>query len=98
MFYAKSAGPVSFCIYDMNTVFSAFFVITCDYDSHTREGVVAKDRPFVEASINGMNYLVDTLTKRMFRSDLFRKRYHLKEKNSISKRDFNLEQAEIYME
>jgi len=86
----------------MNTVFSAFFddftFITCDYDSPTREGVVATDRPFVEVSINGCDYLVDALTKRIFRSDLFREKYHLKEKNSISKRDFNSEQVELYFE
>lgn len=102
VFYAKPAGQVSFCIYDMNTVFSAFFddfiFIDCDYDSPTREGKVATDRPFIEVSINGCKYLVDALTKRIFRSDLFRTRYHLKEKRSVSKSDFDARQQEIYAE
>lgn len=100
VFYSKAAGPVSFCIYDMNTVFSAFFdeftFITCNYNSPTREGVVAKDRPFIEVVINDTLYLVDALTKRMFRSDLFRERYNLEEVNSIKKSEFDNEQQKYY--
>lgn len=102
VFYAKPAGSVSFCIYDMNTVFSAFFdeftFIDCDYNSPTRGCVIAEDRPFIEVTINGTKYLVDALTKRIFNSEQFRKRYNLIEKHVISKKDFNERQKQLYKE
>lgn len=102
VFYARPAGSARYCIYDMNTVFSAFFdeatFIVCDYQSPTREGVIATDRPFVEVPINGTHYLVDALTKRIFRSDSFRERYRLTEKRRIAKKDFDETQKEVYAE
>lgn len=102
VFYAKPAGRIHFCVYDMNTVFSAFFddftFMDCDYQSPTREGVVVTDRPFIEVSLNGTRYLVDALTKRIFRSDLFRQKYGLIKKRMITKKDFDEEQKTYYEE
>lgn len=100
VFFSKPSGNVHYCIYDMNTAFSAFFddftFLVCDYSSPTREGVIAQDRPFVEVLINDQNYLVDALTKRIFRSDLFKEKYNMVIKNSVSKKDFDDSQKELY--
>lgn len=102
VFYAKPGGGVSFCIYDMNTVFSAFFddftFILCNYESPTRKGKMALKRPFIEVSINNTKYLVDALTKRIFRSDLFKEKYKLEEIESVSKKQFNNKKQQFYKE
>ena len=102
VFYAKPGGGVSFCIYDMNTVFSTFFedftFILCNYESPTRKGKIAKDRPFIEVLINDTKYLVDALTKRIFRSDLFKEKYKLEVIESVSKEQFDKKKRQFYKE
>lgn len=102
VYYSKPAGPVSFCIYDMNTAFSVLFdnfkFLVCDYDSPTRNKARAEDRPFIEVEIDGVLYLVDALTKRIFRSDLFVKKYNLIIKDSIAKKEFNQKKEKYYLE
>lgn len=99
---AKPASNVHYCIYDTNTIFSTIFkdfaFLECDYDSPTRKGVRAKDRPFIMIDYYGTTYLVDTLTKRMFKKDEFTSRYNMVIKNSIKKSEFNKEQKELYKE
>ncbi len=67
-FISKTPSIVHFCVYDVNTalsiVFDEFTFLLCDYDSPTRIGQRAKDRPFLEAKIEGVPYLFDLLTKR----------------------------------
>lgn len=102
VFYSKPAGKVSYCIYDMNTalssLFSNFSFIDCSYDSPTRPGIRAENRPFLEIEINGEKYLVDALTKRVFKSSWFKKAYNLKIDSIISKEEFNSKQKSIYEE
>lgn len=101
-FYAKPAGPVSFCIYDMNTALSTLFpefsFIDCNYDSPTRPGVRATKRPFLEVPINGELYLVDALTKRIFKSSWFKRVYNLEVIYEVKNTEFTAKQREIYAE
>lgn len=102
IFCAKPAGEVHTCIYDMNTAFSSlvssFKFLICNYDSPTRPGVRATERPFVEVNINGEAYLVDTLTKRIFKSSWFRAAYNLEVIEEIASEDFDLEHQRLYQE
>lgn len=100
IFCAKPAGPIRTCIYDMNTsfstLFSSFKFLVCDYDSPTRMGVRATDRPFVEVNINGEDYLVDMLTKRIFKSNWFKEKYNMIINRETSLATFTQEQREYY--
>lgn len=102
IFCAKPAGVVQTCIYDMNTAFSYLFsdfrFIECDYDSPTRPGVRATKRPFVEVAINGEEYLVDMLTKRIFKSSWFKEKYNLEVTFSRQKSTFDESQEKYYNE
>lgn len=75
LFFSRPAGGFHYCIYDMNTaistVFTDFKTITCSYDSPTRKGIRATERPFIEVKINDTEYLIDALTKRIFKSNWF---------------------------
>lgn len=101
-FYAKPAGNVRFCIYDMNTAFSTLVddctFINCTYDSPTRDGIRTDNRPFVEFEYHGQLYYVDALTKRMFKKDWFDKEYNLEETYRTSKGAFDARQRAIYEE
>lgn len=100
IFYAKPAGGAHYCIYDMNTALSVLFddfsFVLCDYDSPTREGVRAIDRPFLEIEYNGVSYYVDALTKRMFIKEMFDRFYNIEVKERITKSSFDKRQKEIY--
>lgn len=100
VFFAKPAGMVSFCIYDMNealsSLFSRFKFIECRYDSPTRPNTRAVKRPFLEVNINGEEYLVDSLTKRIFKSSWFKETYNLVIDYSISNSDFDEAQRASY--
>lgn len=102
IFLAKPSSDAHYCVYDPNTAVSAFFdnfrFILADYDSPTRIGEKAKDRPFVEIEIDGISYLVDNLTKRIFKSEYFIKTYNLIEKNSIRKSEFDHKRKAYYKE
>lgn len=70
------------CVYDPNIAVSSIFddatFYNTIYDSPTREGVrLEETRPFVEVEIDGVKYLVDVLTKRILRSDWFKKDYNM---------------------
>ena len=99
---ARPASQVHFCIYDANTalsfLFSEFSFITCSYDSPTREGKRANKRPFLKADLEGVFYLFDLLTKRVFSYDEFLMRYHVTIENSISNQEFSKEQQKQYQE
>jgi len=99
---ARPAGSVHYCVYDANTslsvIFENFAFIIADYDSPTRIGKRAVDRPFLEADINGVTYLFDVLTKRMFNKNEFMKRYNMEIKNCIKKSEFDDEQTALYKE
>ena len=87
-----SRPPVKFgrsCVYDPNYAVSAIFedatFIDAIYDSPTRPGVrLEETRPFVEVKIDGVDYLVDVLTKRILRSDWFKKEFNMEIKHSTT--------------
>lgn len=84
--------PVKFgrsCVYDPNYAVSSIFddatFIEAIYDSPTRPGVrLEETRPFVEVKIDGVDYLVDVLTKRILRSDWFKEEFNMEIKHSIT--------------
>ena len=103
IFLAKPPSKTThYCVYDPNTAISAFFpeatFYNASYDSPTRKGIRVDSRPFVEISIDGYLYLVDTLNKRIYKSEEFKKRYNFHANSSFSKLDFNKDQEEIYEE
>lgn len=83
LFLAKPPGKSNrYCVFDPNTAVSSifsdatFYLVT--YISPTRNIEIEEPRPFVEVNINGELYLVDTLTKRIFKSSYFKERYGFK--------------------
>lgn len=95
IFLAKPPSKSTrYCVYDPNTAVSSIFpdatFYNALYDSPTREGIRLDEiRPFVEIAIDGELYLVDTLTKRIFKSSWFKTTYNFEVKSSktISKMD-----------
>lgn len=87
-----SRPPVKFgrsCVYDPNYAVSSIFndatFIEAIYDSPTRPGIrLDETRPFVEVKIDGVDYLVDVLTKRILRSDWFKDEFNMEIKHSIT--------------
>lgn len=67
------------CVYDPNTAVSSIFedatFYNCFYNSPTRGIRIESKRPFVEVEIDGVLYLVDTLTKRILKSSWFKEKY-----------------------
>lgn len=100
VFCSKPAGPIHTCIYDMNTAFSSFFpwfkFLLCDYDSPTRPGQKALDRPFLEVIINGEHYLVDMLGKIIFKTSWFKAHYNLDVTWEIASDNFDDERKDFY--
>lgn len=78
MFLTMPSG-VQRCVYDMNTASSVFFddwtFYEVNYKSPTKPGKVATERPFIEITIDGIPYLLDHLTRRIYRRDYFEKTY-----------------------
>ena len=87
-----SRPPVKFvrsCVYDPNYAVSSIFedatFIDAIYDSPTRPGVrLEETRPFVEVKIDGVDYLVDLLTKRILRRDWFKEEFNMEIKHSTT--------------
>lgn len=96
------APGITRCIYDMNTgissIFDEFTFYVVNYDSPTRPGKRAKERPFLEVEIDGILHLVDTTTRRIYRSDEFKRRYGFEVLDKAQKSKFNERQMEIYKE
>ena len=91
-----------YCVYDANTAFSILFddftFLIADYDSPTRPGKKATDRPFLEAEVDGTSYLFDLLTKRMFETEEFTRRYKMIVKERVQKSKFDERQTALYAE
>ncbi len=104
LFIAKPPSKwVRYCVYDPNyavsSVFSEATFIDCIYDSPTRTGVrLEETRPFVEVSINGELYLVDTITNRIFKSSWFKETYNMEIKHSLNTNSLTPDQQETYNE
>lgn len=94
MFLAKAPDKVlRYCVYDPNTAVSSIFsdatFYNAIYTSPTRGVRLEEVRPFVEVNIDGEDYLVDTLTKRILKSSWFKEAYDFESKDAftISKMD-----------
>lgn len=101
LYIAKPPSKLGYCVYDPNYAVSSIFedvnFLEVIYDSPTRPGVRLTDtRPFIEIDINGEQYLVDTITNRVFKSSWFKETYNMDIKDSISKRTFNKKQKDQY--
>lgn len=98
--FAKPCGGSSFCIYDMNEIFSVIFdkfsFVSVSYDSPTRGGIRVSKRPFLQINLNDEEYYVDALTKRIFRVDEFIRRYNGIVEESICNLDFNEDMKKLY--
>lgn len=82
MFLAKPPSKhTRYCVYDPNIAVSSIFEDAVFYNtfyvSPTRGVRIEEERPFVEIEIDGVSYLVDTLTKRIFKSSYFKEHYSL---------------------
>lgn len=101
MFLARPAGKPHYCVYDPNTAASSIFkeatFYSANYDSPTR-GIRVDDRPFVEVEINSELYLIDILTKRIFKSRWFIEKFNLEIISKSSTNEMNKTQIEYYQE
>lgn len=80
VFIAKPPSKyLRYCVYDPNTAVSSIFpdatFYNVFYTSPTRGIRIESKRPFVEVEIDGVLYLVDTITKRIFKSSYFKETY-----------------------
>lgn len=103
MYVARPAAyPGAYCVYDPNTAVSSLFkdftFYEAKYVSPTRGVKIEKSRPFVEVDINGELYLVDILTKRIFKTSWFKETYDMEIIDSNSPSKFNRGQREHYKE
>lgn len=99
---ARPTSELGYCVYDANTAFSILFddfaFIVADYNSPTRPNVRAVDRPFLEATVDGTDYLFDILTKRMYDKKEFMRIYEMEIKDSVRKSEFDERQKDLYAE
>ena len=79
-------------------LFKDFTFYEAKYVSPTRGVKIEKTRPFVEVDINGELYLVDILTKRIFKTSWFKENYDMEIIDSNSPSKFNRGQREHYKE
>lgn len=88
------------CVYDMNTAVSALFdnctFYRVSYNSPTRPGERAMDRPFIEIDIDGIDYLVDNLTGCIIRRDFFEENYGFDIDYSFTKQSLEGERKSYY--
>lgn len=103
MYVARPASyPGAYCVYDPNTAVSSLFddftFYEAKYVSPTRGVMIEESRPFVEVNLNGELYLVDILTKRVFKSSWFKETFNMEILGENSPKKFNKEQKKIYKE
>lgn len=101
MFLAKPPSQISrYCVYDPNTAVSSVFPDAVFYDafyvSPTRGIRIEEKRPFVEVEIDGIPYLVDVLTKRIFKSSYFKENYSLEIVSETRVSQLDAKRADIY--
>lgn len=88
------------CVYDLNNVASSIFkdfeLSIAEYDSPTRPGIRAKERPFLKTNIDGVDYFIDTITKRIFNFEEFKRRYNLVLTDEVSLKTISKKKQRIY--
>lgn len=103
MFLAKPPSKVvRYCVYDPNTAVSSIFsdatFYNVFYTSPTRGVRIDDYRPFVEVEIAGELYLVDTLTKRVFKSSFFKENYGFEIVNQVTISKMSEDKRRFYQE
>ena len=103
IFLAKPPSKtVRYCVYDPNTAVSSIFddatFYNAIYTSPTRGITIEESRPFVEVNINGEDYLVDTLTKRILKSSWFKENFDFKEVSKQKISTLSKEKRKMYQE
>lgn len=98
---SRPPSAIHSCVYDPNYAVSSIFddatFIEAIYDSPTRPGIrLEETRPFVEVNINGVDYLVDVLTKRILRTDWFTETFNMEIKHSSAVSAADKEAKERY--
>ena len=101
IFLAKPPSKtVRYCVYDPNTAVSSIFddatFYNAIYTSPTRGITIEESRPFVEVNINGEDYLVDTLTKKILKSSWFKENFDFIEVSKQTISDLSKEKKKIY--
>ncbi len=104
VFISKPPSKITrYCVYDPNTAVSSIFpdasFFHAIYNSPTRGIRIEDNRPFVEVEINGELYLVDTLTKRIFKSSYFKEAFDMEITGEITRvSELEGKSLEIYKE
>lgn len=93
---------IRYCVYDPNTAVSSIFpdatFYNVFYTSPTRGIRIEDKRPFVEVEIEGELYLVDTITKRIFKSSYFKETYGFEVTEEVRVSELKGEKLKIYQE
>ena len=103
VFLAKPPSKyIRFCVYDPNTAVSSIFpdatFYNVFYNSPTRGVRIDSKRPFVEVKIDGVLYLIDTITKRIFKSSYFKENYGFEIVDEARVSELTGKELEIYKE
>lgn len=103
MFLSHPPDKISrYCVYDPNTAVSSIFPDAIFYEvfytSPTRGIRIESKRPFVEVEIDGIPYLVDILTKRIFKSSFFKETYGFEIVSEMQVSKFDEETKEKYQD
>ena len=82
MYVARPASyKGAYCVYDptlaAGSIFEDFKIIEAKYISPTRGELTDDLRPFAEVLLNGELYLIDVLTKRVFKSSWFKEKFKM---------------------
>lgn len=100
---SKPAGKVArYCVYDVNisisAVFDDFTFYNAKYLSPTRNIYLEESRPFIEVKYHNELYLIDALTKRIFKTTFFKEKYHLKIEFTGDIKKYTPKEKEAYEE
>lgn len=103
LFLAKPPSKfLRYCVYDPNTAVSSIFndatFYQVFYTSPTRGKRIEEVRPFVEVEIDGILYLVDTLTKRIWKSSYFKEQFGFEVVSKQNTHHLSKENQEIYQD
>lgn len=93
---------IRYCVYDPNTAISSIFpdatFYNVFYNSPTRNVRIDSDRPFVEVKILDELYLVDSITKRIFKSSYFKENYGFEIVSQVRVSELKKDKKKIYQE
>ena len=80
----------------LSIIFEDFEFIFADYNSMSNPKTRVLDRQFLVAKVDGIDYIFDVLTKRMYDKKEFARVYEMEIKESVRKSEFNEQQKQLY--